>query len=397
MLSMRLAIGLALFGMIAAAQADVPPFYPIGRTWSVSNYIPDPKASYDLEVWKHDLDGMRRSGFNTVWMVNVWAEFMPSVSPPAFNEDRLRWLQEVCKEAKAREMNVMLVLGYVGEGWGPKGVDEQVWFIVPEQFALYRSFIRRMAAATKAFDNVFYLLASEELLSATILYQPAKRSECVESFRTWAYSIQPDVSYWNRRWGTSFTWDTLSPANTTNRKRWESWADHNRWFAWLLRLRLPDLTGVIRSEKPEAIIGFHDFLLDPVLKPTEGPIPSPNPFNFYSLGWYWDAARKDVAGNLKGMQERIRLARRLYPKLPLWMGELGADISQVGEAGQKEWLQSAARLLQRQNIGYSVWNWRHYIQGGKQVFSLLREDGTPRPALEALRFLQQKPPLEKKQ
>jgi len=361
----------------------------IGKWKCVSNYIPYPQINYDLKNWEKDLEEIRKANFNAVWLVNVWAEIQPSIDPPIWNEERLKWLRGVCRIAKEKGLTVIIALGYVGEGWAPKGLDEQIWPLIPKQVECYISFLRKIAHITKDFPNVVYLLASEEILPATLLYHPDKREECVEAFKKWAKERNADIEYWNQRWGKSFTWETFKPLSTNERSKWEIWMDHYLWFASILRQILPSMVKAIREERPNAVVGFHDFLLDPVLpppSPNEASLPIPNPFDFYSIGYYLDP-KLTLLENLEAMQKKIDLARRLYPGLPLWMGELGADVEAVGEKKQGDWLNIAISSLNKQGIGYSIWNWRHYIERGTSSFSLLRKDGSPRPALEVVRRL----------
>jgi len=368
---------------------------PLARWRCVSNYIPYPQMNYDIAIWKRDLADIKSAGFNAVWLVNVWAEFQPSLEPPTWEESRIRWLREVCRMAKEKNLTIILVLGYVGEGWAPKGLDAEVWPLLPDQLQHYIAFLRRMVRETRDFPNVVYLLASEEILPATLLYNPDRRSECVSAFKNWAKSRNPDIDYWNKRWGKSFSWETFKPLPTKERSRWEIWMDHYLWFASILREILPKMIQAIREERPDAKVGFHDFLLDPVLpppSPEETSLPNPNPFDFYSLGYYLDP-QKSLLENLSLMQEKIDLARRLYPQLPLWMGELGADVEAVGEKKQRDWLSLAISSLKEQGIGYSIWNWRHYIERGTSSFSLLREDGSPRPALKVVKKLNEEDAL----
>lgn len=384
---MRKGIFLFLLSSLALIYGASKP--PIAHWRCVSNYIPYPEINYDIATWQKDLKDIKSAGFNAVWMVNVWAEFQPSLYPPIWKEERIKWLREVCKTAQREDLTLILVLGYVGEGWAPKGLDAEVWPLIPEQLEHYIAFLRRMVSETRDFPNVVYLLASEEILPSTLLYNPPKRSECIKAFRNWAEAQNPDINYWKERWGKSFTWETLKPLPAGERTRWEIWMDHYLWFASLLRTILPQMVEAIREERADAIVGFHDFLLDPVLPPSspaEASLPSPNPFDFYSFGYYLDP-KMGLLENLAALQRKIDLARGLYPQLPLWIGELGADVEAVGEKKQRGWLSLAISSLKEQGIGYSIWNWRNYIERGTSSFSLLREDGSPRPALEVVKRL----------
>jgi hypothetical protein len=275
----------------------------------------------------------------------------------------------------------------VGEGWAPKGVDDQIWLLRDDDFAAYRDFCARMAETTRDFDNVIYLLMAEELLPWTVIYAPDRRPELASAVRAWAKERNPDLEHWNARWGTDFaTWDDLRPIAAGERRTLAAWADHHRWENDILRRRLPDLAAAMRAARPRAVIGYHDFILDPVLDMTaaDSPLPEPNVFDFYSLGWYYQPGLGALRANLAGMEARIELARSMGRGLPLFMGELGADISQVGEIVHRDWLVWATRRLQEMGIGWSIWNWAQYTERGSATFSLLRKDGTPRPALERL-------------
>lgn len=378
-----LAVIAGVGGAVACAK---PASDLVGHLRAVSNYQPDPTKAHDIAWWRSALDGMRARGFNGVWMVNVWADFQPRIDPPEWRGDRLTFLRQVCSAARERRMTLILAVGYVGEGWAPKGVDDQIWLLRDDQFAAYRDFCGWMARATADFDNVIYVLMAEELLPATILYNPDRRPEIVTAFRRWAKQRNPDVDHWNARWGTHFTWDDLHPLATGDRGALAAWTDHYRWVNSVMRRRLPELVGAMRRARPGAVIGYHDFILDPVLDmaAADSPLRERHQFDFYSLGWYYNPPLGALHANLEAMEKRIGLARTLGRGLPLFMGELGADVDQVGEIVQRHWLLRATRRLETMGIGYSIWNWAQYVERGAATFSLLRADGTPRPALECL-------------
>jgi len=361
---------------------------------SVSNYL-FAEDAHSVPSWERDLDRMKQSGLNTVWMVNVWADYEPNVDPPTWREDRVEALRGICAAAKARDMSLILVLAYIGEGWGPQGVDVPVWPLVERHRLQHLDFLRRMAKETRDFDNVFYLLCSEEILPGTLLYSPTKRPECVESFRAWAKQANGDVAYWNERWGTSYTWEDLSPADTTNRPRWQLWADHSRWHGALMRQLLPPMVSAIREERPNAIIGYHDFLLPDKnlgLTVEDGGLPLPSPADFYSIGYYYDRAMEGgLEANLQALKDRVARARELYPDLPIFVGELGLDAKteppetrREEEALQADFLVKATDYLRSEKVGFSLWCWRTVVKGSPTTFSLVREDGTASPALERL-------------
>jgi Beta-galactosidase len=367
---------------------------------SVCNYLITPDA-HDLTAWQRDLDGMKAAGFSTVWVVNVWAEFQPSVDDGGFADERLKWLRGVCEEARKRGMFVLLVAAYIGEGWGPRGVDVPVWPLIPKHRAQHLAYLRWLSRGVSDFDNVFYLLCTEEILPATMLYRPTDRQECVAAFRSWAHRTNPDIEYWNKRWSTTYTWENLAPAVTTDRRTWQTWLDHNRWFGATMRQVLPPMVEAIREGDPSAVVGFHDFLLDPVLKsePRELPFREPYPFDFYSIGYYYGHDRPSFEENVKQLRERVDLAQSLYSGLPLFCGEIGLEVRldppetrQADEELQCRWYREALGYLRGRGVGYSVWSWRTVVEGEKTSLALLHPDGSPRPSLAAIAEVNRRPP-----
>ncbi len=387
-LAVGVAMTMLMCAAVTAAAKDAPAYNDISKIRCVCSYTPGSAAARGVDAWRRDLDGMKAAGFNTVWLVNVWQAFVPNVDTGEYILAETNMLRTVCREAKKRNMKVMLVLGYVGEGWAPKGIDEQIWPLTDDGFNHYKEFVGSMAALTRDFNNVIFMLSNEEILSGTILYTPDKRPECVEAFRAWARSVNPDVDYWNQRWNTRYTWDNLSPVSTTQRHTWQCWLDHWRWAMSTLGPKLPELVQAIRSEKPDAIVGFHDFLVYPEIADiNESSVPNPDPFNFYSSGYYYGGSNSDeeIDKGIKALSDHIAVMRRLVANRPFFLGELGANIRMSGDDGQKKFLEKALAVLGRENMGWSVWNWRYYPQGpNKDYFSLLDESGKPRPALTAM-------------
>jgi len=363
----------------------------VPRVSCVCNYLFG-EDEFNLATWEHDLDGMKAAGFNTVWVVNVWAAFQPEAGGE-YRQDRLEWLRAVCRAAKARDMNVLLVVAYIGEGWGPQGVDVPVWPLIPQHRAQHARYLRWLSAGVADFDNVFYLLCTEEILPATLLYRPNERPECARAFRSWAHRTNPNIAYWNDRWKTDYTWDNLRPAAIGERKTWQTWQDHGRWFSYLMSQLLPPMTAAIREGDPDAVIGFHDFLIDPAI-PEEGfdrPQPGLCNFDFFSLGYYYDHG-KSFEENLKGLTDRMDIARATYAETPFLCGEIGLpirltspDTIKADEELQVRWYREALGYLREQRWGYSVWCWRTVVKGEESSLALLRaEDKSPRPALAVI-------------
>ena len=400
--SLSAVVSLALPAVLAAVPVRAFTVSDLPNVRCVCNYLFQEDA-HNVDTWRRDLDNIKAVGFNTVWIVNVWAAHRPDVDDPAWREDRIEALRGICQAAAEREMDVLLVLAYIGEGWGPKGVDVPVWPLVAKHRQQHLAFLRRMAKETREFDNVFYLLCSEEILPATLLYRPGEREECVASFRAWARKANPDLAHWNERWATDYTWDSLVPADTKHRPRWQLWADHSRWFGYLMRELLPPMVEAIREQKPGAIIGYHDFLTPKKklgLTVADGGFDERAPVDFYSIGYYYkpsletseDDPMTGLEPNLQGLREGVERARDLYPELPIFCGELGMAprkeppaAREADEAVQAEFLSRAVEYLAQERIGFDIWAWRTVVDRADRIHSLVRPDGSTTPALRRLK------------
>jgi len=388
------AAGAAVIWLATALPAGAVTVADLATTRCVCNYLFGEDAD-DVGTWERDLDRIKQAGLNTVWMVNVWAAYEPSADPPEWREDRIEALRRICAAARDRDMNLLLVLAYTGEGWGPKGVDVPVWPLIERHRREHLDFLQRMTRETREFDNVFYLLCSEEILPATLLYRPNEREECVASFRAWAKQADPDIAYWNERWGTDYTWENLAPADTKHRPRWQLWADHSRWHGYLMRGLLPPMVAAIREEKPGALVGYHDFLLPEKklgLTVADGGLEPAAGCDFYSIGCYREPkAEGGLEGHLAVLRGQVERARELYPEVPIFVGELGMPVQKAPpetrheeEAMQADFLMGAVEYLEGEGVGYSLWDWRTVVASADATHSLVREDGTVTPALERL-------------
>ena len=384
-------IGLIGAGCLLAAPASAFDVGEIPNIKCMCNYLAG-EDPWNLEVWEQDLDGMKAVGLNTVWVVNVWAAFQPDADGE-YEQERLEWMRAVCRAAAEREMYVLLVVAYIGEGWGPENVDVPIWPLVPKHRAQNLRYLRWLAEGVAEFDNVFYLLCTEEILPATLLYRPNERVECAAAFRSWAHRDNPDIAYWNERWGAEHTWETLTPPPTTERKTWQTWYDLNRWFTYLMRQLLPPMSAAIREGDPDAVIGFHDFLIDPALKQPIGERPTAEAcgFDFFSIGYYY-IMEKSFEENMEGLRVRVEAAREYHPDVPALCGEIGLAVRkepeearQEDEALQVRWFREALAYLLQEGVGYDIWSWRTVVPSAEAIHSIYRADGTARPALEAIR------------
>jgi len=75
--------------------------------------------------------------------------------------------------------------------------------------------------------------------------------------------------------------------------------------------------------------------------------------------------------------------------MPLVMGEVGAATETCSEDDQARYLTEVAQLAAEKHLGMNIWMWQDFPHTDKEQrsFGLLRKDGSPKPALIALRKL----------
>ncbi|MHB1459364.1 MAG: right-handed parallel beta-helix repeat-containing protein, partial [Armatimonadota bacterium] len=70
----------------------------------------------------------------------------------------------------------------------------------------------RIAKETAQYEGHVAYAFCDESVNADWYSTPYNYTVLVNHFRDWCWNINPSISYWNTRWGTSYTWSTMAPA-----------------------------------------------------------------------------------------------------------------------------------------------------------------------------------------
>jgi hypothetical protein len=212
----------------------------------------------------------------------------------------------------------------------------------------------------------------------------------IEGFRQWCRERNGEIAYWNKRWGTDYTWDNLMPLGTKENSKTRQ-TDYWRWSAAILRERHGHLAQRIKQlVGPHALVGYHDWCIIPFnYADGESPLPEKNPYDFLSISRYYGY---DFPGGQKGFEQSIDGAiansRQKYPALPLAMLECGTASYEVGFGGQAEIVDILLQKATSEKIGINIWMWQDFLGKANTLtecsFGFLTPAGAHKPAYEVL-------------
>jgi hypothetical protein len=208
------------------------------------------------------------------------------------------------------------------------------------------------------------------------------------SFKTYCQTTNADIAYWNSRWGTSYTWDTIVPASVP----WEGGlrtVDHYRWVTWIMRQTHGQLAAELQSVLGDNLVGFHDYLYSQnYVDSANTPIPASNPYDVMSVAHYYDSAQAPgVTGFASELNTIIAQYASTFPRTPLVFGETGACDSSVGQAVQADVVEQAASLCLAAHVGVNFWMWQDFTAGDacQRSFGMFDVSGYFKPSGLALR------------
>ncbi|MHB9036507.1 MAG: carboxypeptidase regulatory-like domain-containing protein [Armatimonadota bacterium] len=292
--------------------------------------------------WITDLQMVKKAGLHGVWTINAMADYRyggswTQVPTGAWNDAAIANLRHMV--AYADSIGLTVVLGMAYGSFPPSA------FLDSTQFNYYIQWVQKIVQETAVYDNVMYVF-SDECINGPWYDTAPDYPELVSDFKNWCYNQNTSISYWNSRWGTNFTWDTITPPKYSQGWGTTRRADYFRWmYASVLRPRLAQIGDVAKTYAPNSLLGYHEWLLgSEMTDPAWSPLAS--------LTTY-DVASSPIYGGLSDAQWRVQKLRSLFPGHPLCAFELGTALA----ANPPQEPFQTKPYLDGQKVGYNWWQW----------------------------------------
>jgi hypothetical protein len=247
-----------------------------------------------------DFKAMRAAGLNAMCISVNWGDFVHSIDvakgtfqwDPVVEKRFVRVLEAARRENMIVDLWFGTALDPVGvPGMAPGKAEKDVcghlhkpaqgylWPNYPgcAQFDDFewRTFVayhRRVAELTRGFDNVIFDPLDWQHISMN--YWEWGNPRNLEAWRVWLKTHNPDVAYWNQRWGEeNKSWDTVifpvddwvlqsaarlqgSPyAGKPNTPEGAKTKDFREWHDGLFSFIARTLTGTLKGVRPDVLVG----------------------------------------------------------------------------------------------------------------------------------------------
>ncbi len=369
--------------------------YELSKKWGELNMA-------ELEMFRNDISKMKINGINAVWLVLPWHQFESVALPEEqrqYDQAAFNNLKQVVSMLEEKNMAAILPLNYGGKGWIPGGVDWRAWLFNNQSWGAFYTYTARIAIELKDNPNVIFLFFSEGMGLESDEEKTFSRTDPDMSriFRNWAYGINPNLSYWNQRWGLSYaSWPEMLPqpppgaGEVVNGNRY---TDHARWVAYTVRNTLGTLDKVVKQwGNPNVKVGFHDWLLlaTPLRfvnidKSGESPIPDDNSFDAFSIVNYPHSEISTSSSYwISNLQHEISKVKAKHPGLPIFLGETGMDTTKWTEEQQQSIMTGILQEAKNQEVGFNIWGWKDSSLFGEGM-GLLDINGNEKPIFQAIK------------
>lgn len=289
---------------------------------------------------------IKATGFNTVWLVNIWRDYNPQplASPPVYNETAFNELKKTLTLLRDNNMQAILPLNYVGggRGWAPEGIDCN-WITDPVQYSAFETYVREFLTRILDFHSEVYILFFTE--------GALDKPQCALP-----YSYQEQAVLLQSTLGS-------------------------------LPNRLP------QNLRSQFLIGYHDgSLIGQGLSLPDSPITSPNPFDFVSMIAYGleSFSNTQIENELDFQAARFK---NLYPSTPLIIGEFGADSCNNQEDNQARVVTTIASWALNKGYGFNLWGWKpgpadqECTNPSYSGLAITNQDGSPKPVVSLLKTI----------
>lgn len=375
-----------------------------------------------------DFAAMHAQGFNMAAVQVNWGSFMPAVD---VEKRRYEWSREAQRKLihllDSARRNGLYVDLWFGTSRVPAGINGMFnpaftdlggvkhaayygwlvgdWPAIADYDAYaWQAFLRfhqRVARICRSFDNVIFDPLDWQHLNLN--YWNFNDPLNLRSWRDFLRRENPDLGYWNKRWGESNrSWDEVlfpvddwardsicklegTPYHDLPSLPYEKgkWQDFNRWHNPLFIRIVEGITAALRRGDPKALILQR---VDPwrfgYWREMTWGVGS---VDFYAQGWYPGSQKEldDAQAHLRGEIDAIR-TRATRPK-PLLLWEVGIDVFHVyPNAPEEERNRHRAQYMREVEkfahaerlLGWSWWVWRdHNMNEDSRHWGLVTQDG----------------------
>lgn len=258
------------------------------------------------------INSIKETGFNTAWLVFPWMILNPRplANPPEYNDIEFNAVLRLLDLLKQNQMKAIIGLNYLGNNWSPEGIDYCTWITDLNSYAAFERYVAEFLARIADYSDITYILLFTE---------------------------------------------NSKPCNLDPVGQAKLHAHYLRHTLGSLPSRLP------KNLRDKFKIGYHDYsLVNLDFARGESPILLPNSFDFVSMTLYDQEGKNEteISSELKIRADRFR---RLFPQLPLMVGETGATScfdKNSSFTNQANTLTSVIFLLLQENLGFNLWGWR---------------------------------------
>lgn len=364
---------------------SVTVYEPVGAVWEVQ----------DTDLLRDRIRLAKNTGFNAVWLILEWDKLDPA--PSASGEVALadcgiptnqNFYQCAIERAFAvigqEGVDVFLSLNYAG-GDAPQSFTNSVQGDVlvygdgPAKLYRHARYVARLVARNGIGYQARFLFHDEGILGpyASLWNRP----EAQQRFRDYLYGINPDLRYWNSRWGRtgSAVFQTWAEVKTFAFESQSSLDlqlhDHVAWVNWTLQRTLAGgaFEQAIRQIIPSAIVGMHATYFSminpntPVTHRAQSPLGGYSTFDFASVPYYDGPSPYGLT-----FEGYVSTAKAFFAGRPLLFGELGSQVCEsAGDCGvtagkfwtsyrvdrrQASFFTQAVTYLGAEGVGFNVWN-----------------------------------------
>jgi len=322
------------------------PASPYSNIRSTTWYEFGPSYADSLANLRAAIPSLHAAGFNTVWLVTPWMDMQSSALPSAtWNESNFTALKQTLDVLRANNMQALMDLNYLGQGWSPAGIDACTWTQNSSMYSAFTNYVSGFLQRINGYQSTVMIMVA---------------TEAAEPCSMLGSGYAPQVASIMR--------------NTIGN----------------LPMQIPS------SVRSGWRIGYHDYdeLNLGWLSSGDSPIASPNPFDFLSMVAYEMESYSDsqIASELSTRAARFRA---LYPSWPLIVGEYGAvACDSSAEANQSRVVASILNWAIAHNAGGNLWQWQPVTKNGTASdcsaglsgagLNLMNANGTPRPAADTV-------------